>query len=53
MFGNAAIGLMVVGGAVGLGALVSIPLVKTPSHNVEITPTAPGALAAATVRGSW
>jgi len=52
-YANVAIGAMAAAGAVGAGALASIFLVRTPSHTVELKASAPGALAAVTLQGSW
>jgi hypothetical protein len=52
-YANAAVGLVVAGGITAGAALVSIWIVRTPARDVRLTPTAPGALAALTLRGSW
>jgi hypothetical protein len=52
-YSNTAIGLMTAGASVAVLAAVSILIVRTPAHAVEVTPAAPGALAALSLRGSW
>jgi hypothetical protein len=50
VYAAGAIGTMATAGAIGIGALVSIPIVRTPSRTVELQAALPGALA---LKGAW
>ncbi len=53
VYSNAAIGLMLGGAVTGAAAVVSIWVVRTPAHRVDVTPAAPGALAGVSLKGRW